>query len=178
MFCRRSADFHLLCTRSDEFIGRNMKTTHLLATLIAATLPLTAVVAEDTAKPAAADQTKEEGSQGMGMMDENKSMMMGMMMGMKMEQMMSNWKDQDAELDKLVAEMNSAPVDKKLDAVAAALTKMVEQRKAMHEQMQKMMGSNETDMMKMCRMMMRMMKGMKMEGDQGSQEDTGHNQHH
>ena len=48
-----------------------MKTTHLLATLIAATLPLTAVFAEDTAKPAAADQTKEEGSQGMGMMDEN-----------------------------------------------------------------------------------------------------------
>jgi hypothetical protein len=150
-----------------------MKTTHLLATLIAATLPLTAVVAEDTAKPAAADQTKEEGSQGMGMMDENKGMMMGMKMGQMMS-IMSNWKDQDAELDKLVAEMNSAPVDKKLDTVAAALTKMVEQRKALHEQMQKMMGSNETDMMKMCRMM----KGMKMEGDQGSQEDTGHNQHH
>src|SRR5271167_2346439 len=153
-----------------------MKTTHLLATLIAATLPLTAVLAEDTAKPAAGDQTKEEHSQGMGMMDEKKAMMMGMMMGMKMEQMMSmmsNWKDQDAELDKLVSEMNSASADKKLDAVAAALTKLVEQRKALHEQMQKMMGSNETDMMKMCRMMMRMM-GMKMEGDQGSQEDTGH----
>jgi hypothetical protein len=147
-----------------------MKTTHLLATLIAATLPLTAVLAEDTTKPVAGDQTKEERSQRMGMMDENK----GMMMGMKMGQMMSNWKDQDAELDKLVAEMNSAPADKKLDAVAAALTKLVEQRKALHEQMQKMMGSNETDMMKMCRMMM----GMKMEGDQGSQEDTGHNQHH
>jgi len=154
-----------------------MKTTHLLATLIAATLPLTAVLAEDTAKPAAGDQTKEERPQGMGMMDENKGMMMGMMMGMKMGQMMSmmsNWKDQDAELDKLVAEMNSAPADKKLDAVAAALTKLVEQRKALHEQMQKMMGSNETDMMKMCRMMM----GMKMQGDKGSQEDTGHNQHH
>ena len=158
-----------------------MKTTHVLATLIAATLPLTAVLAEDTAKPAAGDQTKEERPQGMGMKDENKDMMMGMMMGMKMEQMMSmmsNWKDQDAELDKLVAEMNSAPADKKLDAVAAALTKLVEQRKALHEQMQKMMGSNETDMMKMCRMMMRMMKGMKMEGDQGSEEDTGHSQHH
>ena len=32
--------------------------------------------------------------------------------------MMSNWKEQDAEVDKLVAEMNSAPADKKLDAVA------------------------------------------------------------
>jgi hypothetical protein len=160
-----------------ESIGRNMKTTHVLATLIAATLPLTTVLAEDTAKPAAGDQTKEKRSQGMGMMDENK----GMMMGMKMEQMMSmmsDWKDQDAELDKLVAEMNSASADKKLDAVAAALSKLVEQRKALHEQMQKMMGSNETDMMKMCRMMMRMMKKMKMEGDQGSEEDTGHSQHH
>jgi hypothetical protein len=146
-----------------------MKTTHVLATLIAATLPLTAVLAEDTAKPAVGDQTKEERSQGMGMMDENKSMMMGMKMEQMMS-MMSNWKDQDAELGKLVAEMNSAPADKKLDAVAAALTKLVEQRKALHEQMQKMMGSNETDMMKMCGMMMRMMKAMKMEGDQGARK--------
>ena len=37
------------------------------------------------------------------MMDENKGMMMEQMMSM-----MSNWKDQDAELDKLVAEMNNA----------------------------------------------------------------------
>ena len=63
-------------------------------------------------------------------------------------------KEQDAELDKLVTEMNSAPVDKKLDAVAAVLTKLVEQRKAMHEQMQKMMSRNEKEGMGMCRMMM------------------------
>jgi len=31
------------------------------------------------------------------------------MMGMNMGNMMSNWKDQEAELDKLVADMNSAP---------------------------------------------------------------------
>ena len=60
-------------------------------------------------------------------------------------QMMSNWKNQDAELDKLVAEMNSASADKKLDAVAAVVTKLVEQRKAMHEQMQKMMGMDMSD---------------------------------
>ena len=75
--------------------------------------------------------------------------------------MMSNWKDQDAELDKLVTEMNSAPADKKLDAVAAVVTKLVEQRKAMHEQMQKMMSANEKEAMGMCRMMM----GMEMKGD-------------
>ena len=36
-----------------------MKTTHVLATLIAATLPLTTVLAEDTAKPEAGDQKKK-----------------------------------------------------------------------------------------------------------------------
>jgi hypothetical protein len=41
--------------------------------------------------------------------------------------------------------MNSAPADKKLDAVATLLNKMVQQRKAMHEQMQKMMAGNEKE---------------------------------
>ena len=125
-----------------------MKTTHLLATLIAATLPLTAIPAEDTGETT--DQKQEQSSDTMGMKGK----------------MMSNWKDQDAEVDKLVAEMNSAPADKKLDAVAAVLTKLVEQRKAMHEHMQKMMSANEKEGMGMCRMMM----GMDKEGD--------HSQHH
>jgi hypothetical protein len=125
-----------------------MKTTHLLATLIAATLPLTAIPAEDTGETT--DQKQEQSSDTMGMKGK----------------MMSNWKDQDAEVDKLVAEMNSAPADKKLDAVAAVLNKLVEQRKAMHEQMQKMMSANEKEGMGMCRMMM----GIHKEGD--------HSQHH
>ena len=85
-------------------------------------------------------------------------------------QMMSNWKEQDAELDKLVAEMNSAPADKKLEAVAAVLTKLVQQRKSMHEQMQKMMSANEKEGMGMCRMMM----GMDKKGD----HDGEHSHHH
>jgi hypothetical protein len=119
-----------------------MKKTHLLATLIAATLPLTAVLAEDTPKTETTDQKQEQSSDTPGMK------------GMNKDQMMSNMKDQDAELDKLVAEMNSAPADKKVDAVAVALTKLVEQRKAMHEQMQEMMSANEKEGMGMCRMMM------------------------
>jgi hypothetical protein len=91
--------------------------------------------------------------------------------------MMSNWKEQDAELDKLVAEMNSASADKKVDAIAAVLTKLVEQRKAMHEQMQTMMAENVKSQMNMCRMMMGMM-GMKMGGDQGNKGDTDHTKHH
>ena len=126
-----------------------MKTTHLLATLIAATLPLTAILSEDTGQTETSDQKQEQSSDTMGMKGK-----------------MSNWKEQDAELDKLVAEMNSAPADKKLDAVATVLTKLVEQRKAMHEHMRKMMAANEKEGMGMCRMMM----GMDKEGD--------HSQHH
>lgn len=76
------------------------------------------------------------------------------MMGMNVGKMMSNWKDQDAELDKLVAEMNSAPSDKKIDAIAAVVSKLVEQRKARHERMQKMMTEAKKEMMKMGCMMM------------------------
>jgi hypothetical protein len=129
--------FDLFRTRFTESFGRNMKTTHLLAALIAATLPLTAVLAEDTAKTETTDQKQEQSSDTTGMK------------GMDMGQMMSNSKDQDAELDKLVAEMNSASADKKLDAIAAVLTKLVEQRKAMHEQMQKMMSANDKEGMGM-----------------------------
>ena len=111
--------------------------------------------------------------------------MMGMdkgnMMGMDMGNMMSKWKDQEAELDKLVADMNSAPSDKKVDAIAAVVTKLVEQRKATHEGMQKMMTEGGKDMMKMGRMMMmRMMRMMDrmMGGDQESQGESEHSQHH
>jgi len=135
-----------------------MKTTHLLATLIAATLPLSFVIAEDTAKTETTDQKQEQTSDTTGMK------------GMDMGQMMSKCKDQDAELDKLVAEMNSASADKKLDAVAAVLTKLVEQRKAMHEQMQKMMSGNEKEKMGMC--------GMMMDMDMGGEHDGKHSHHH
>jgi hypothetical protein len=125
-------------------LGANMKTRHLLVTLIAATFPLTAIVAEDSAKTETTDQ--KQSSDMMGMKDMGKGAMM------------SNWKDQDAELDKLVAEMNNAPADKKLEAVAALLTKLVEQRKVMHEQIQKMMSADEKEAMAMCQMMMGMKK--------------------
>jgi hypothetical protein len=134
-----------------------MKATHLLATLVAATLPLAAITAEDSSKTETTDQKQEQNSD----MTEMKGMMVK-------GQMMSNWKDQDAELDKLVAEMNSASADKKLDAVAAVVTKLVEQRKAMHEQMQKMMSANEKEGMGMCRMMM----GMKMNDSEHSHHQS------
>src|SRR3974377_1318425 len=126
-----------------------MKKMHLLAIFVAVALPLTAITAEDSSKTEATDQEQEQGSDMKAMKD-----MKGMMGKCRM---MSDLKDQDADVDKLVAEMNNAPADKKLDAVAAVLNKLVEQRKAMHEQMQKMM----------------MMMGMDMGGDH-----SGDHPHH
>jgi hypothetical protein len=125
-----------------------------MATVIAAaTLPLTTIPAEDTGQTETPGQKQEQSSD----------------MGMK-GKMMSNWKDEDVELDKLVVEMNSAPADKKPDAIAAVLTKLVEQRKAMHEHMQKMMSAKPKDAMGMCRMMM----GMDNESDQGGEQSHHH----
>ena len=142
-----------------------MKRTHLLAAVIVAAIGFAPVLAEDTTKPEATDETKEQ-----------KDCCMGMM-GMDMGKMMSSWKDQEAELDKLVADMNSAPSDKKVDAIAAVITKLVEQRKAMHERMQKMMTEDGKEMMKMGRMIMIRMMHM-MDSDQESQGESEHSQHH
>jgi hypothetical protein len=74
-----------------------MKTKHLFATLIATTLPLAAIFAEDSSKTETTDQKQRQSSDMMEMKDMGKG------------PMMSNWKEQDAELDKLVAEINSTP---------------------------------------------------------------------
>ena len=70
---------------------------------------------------------------------------MGGMQGMKKEkhrQMMpvheklqQLQKTQDAEIDKLAAEMNAATGEKRVDAVVAVVNKLIEQRKAMHAEM-------------------------------------------
>ncbi len=44
-------------------------------------------------------------------------------------------KTQDAEIDKLAAEMNAATGEKRVDAVVAVVNKLIEQRKAMHAEM-------------------------------------------
>ena len=43
---------------------------------------------------------------------------------------------QDAQLNKLLTEMNSAPADQKISAIVTLLNKLVEQRKAASEQAQ------------------------------------------
>ncbi len=94
--------------------------------IIAATLPASALLAQE-----------EHG----GMMKGDHAQMAEMHQKMEAEM-----KAQDAELDKLVAAMNSATGEKKVDAIAAVVSKLVEQHKAMHEKMQG--GMMKHDMMK------------------------------
>jgi hypothetical protein len=94
------------------------------------------------------------GMKGGGMM--RNGMMGGSMVerGMKMMQMHQKMQDEmkalDVENDKLVAEMNQATGQKKIDAMATMLTRLVVQRKMMDEKM----GAMHADMMQI------MMEGM------------------
>jgi hypothetical protein len=115
----------------------DMKAKYLVITLIATALPIAALVAEDSRKKETTDQKEE---QNLSTADKD-------------QMMCKSWSQHDAELDQLVAEMNSASCDKKLDAVTAVITKLVEQRKATHEQMTKMMCADVKTGMNMCRMM-------------------------
>jgi hypothetical protein len=75
---------------------------------------------------------------------EGKMMMKGKMMTHCQEmkeqkqKMMEDMKAQDTELTEQVARMNSAPENKKVDLIAAIVTRMAEQRIAMNARMAKM----------------------------------------
>ena len=65
----------------------------------------------------------------------------------KKQEMMAEMKAQDVELAAQVEKMNSAPSDKKLDLTAAVVTRMVEQRTAMHARKAEMQEEMMTHMM-------------------------------
>jgi hypothetical protein len=50
-------------------------------------------------------------------------------------QMLETQKAQDAEIDKLLATMNQATGEKRINAIVAVINKLVEQRKTMHAEM-------------------------------------------
>jgi len=68
---------------------------------------------------------------------------------------------QDAELNKLLTEVNTAPADQKMGAIVTLLNKLVEQRKATQEQTQQTTAPKEEKKMGMCCDMMK--------GDQSEQ---------
>ncbi len=59
----------------------------------------------------------------------------GMGMGGQCHEMMADMKSKDAILDEKLAAMNAAQGEARVDAMAALLTELVAQRKAMHEKM-------------------------------------------
>lgn len=84
--------------------------------------------------------------------DKEPEKMGGMMKehGAKMAEMHQNmeaaWKEQDAELDKLVSQMNSAQSEQKMSAMAAVVSKLVELRKKDHEDMAAMHKKMQSEM--------------------------------
>jgi hypothetical protein len=118
-----------------------MKSNNLLAVVIAATLSLVTFLAQDIPKTEASDQKQEQSS--------DKAAMNGM-------EVKADWEKQGVELDKLVAAMNSASADHKVDVIAALLTKLVEQEKAMRTEMQQQMAASEKNDNKRGSMSMRM----------------------
>lgn len=104
-----------------EHKQNTMKSTHLVSMIIAATLPASALLAQE-----------EHGKMG-GIMKGDDAKMAEMYQKMEAEM-----KAQNAEVDSLVAAMNSATGEKKVDAIAALVSKFVEQRKAIQERMAEM----------------------------------------
>jgi hypothetical protein len=78
--------------------------------------------------------------------------------------------DQDAQLNKLLTEMNSAPADQKITAIVSLLNKLVEQRKAASEQAQPAPAPKKDKGMCMCCDMMKSDQS----GQQGDQSEHSH----
>jgi cytochrome c556 len=107
-------------TKRNEPAGENiMKVKSTVAIGIVIALASSGVFAQD----------KEPEKMG-GMMKEHHAKMSEM--HQKME---ATWKEQNAELDKLVTQMNSAQGDQKVSAMAAVVSKLVEIMKKEHEEM-------------------------------------------
>lgn len=106
-------------------------------------------------------------------------------MGKKHEAMQQKMAERDARLQERVEAMNAATGEEKVDAIAAVINELIEQRQAMHDMMMKMgpdmmrhmmehMHPDMTDeMMEKCPMM-RMMKNKGTDKKQGG----AHSEHH
>ena len=94
-----------------------MKTPMVLAIVTAATLRGATLLAQEPSAMHGMDQQKHRE-----------------MMPMHAK-MIEQQKAQDVEIDKLLATMNSATGEQRIDAIVAVINKLVEQRKVMHAEM-------------------------------------------
>jgi hypothetical protein len=135
-----------------------MKAKHLLLIPIVAALPALPAFAQDTGNSATpteqtATETTDKSATGKDQMTSGR-----------------NSDQTSADLDKLVAEMNSAPAEKKLDAIAAVVTKLAEQFKA--TQRKEKIADSDKPSMGMCKMMMDM--DLKDKGDTNENNSSPH----
>jgi hypothetical protein len=109
------------------------------AVILAALLPLSAAaddhshIDKQAKGDAQTQQEHQQGAKGESMMDRGR-----IMMSMH-QKMAAEMKAADAELDRLLAEMNGSTGDKKIEAMSALLNRLVQQRKAMYQKMEDMM---------------------------------------
>ena len=106
-----------------------------MKSIVRYSLTLAAVLAICTTIPAQISTPPESKMMMKGGKMENHRAMM-----QQHQAMMAEMKAQEAELATKVAEMNSAPADKKLNLLAAIVTRLVEQRTAMAARMGTMQG--------------------------------------
>jgi hypothetical protein len=118
-----------------------MKRKFLLTKLVTGALPFAMLGAEGPAKssPLAEGQIETSGVTNMRCMR-----------GIDMAEILTLWKNQDAELQQLLTEMNQAPADKKADATAALISKLVQQQAAFHEKAQDLVNADAKDAKEMC----------------------------
>jgi hypothetical protein len=91
--------------------------------------------------------------------------------GIAAEESASDQSTQNAELNKLLTEVNTAPADQKISAIVTLLNKLVEQRKTTNEQAQQTPAPKKDKGMCMCSEMMK--------SDQsGQQSDQAEHSHH
>ena len=91
--------------------------------------------------------------------------------GIAAEESASDQSTQNAELNKLLTEVNTAPADQKISAIVTLLNKLVEQRKATNEQAQQTPAPKKDKGMCMCSEMMKSDQG-------GQQSDQTEHSHH
>jgi hypothetical protein len=135
-----------------------MKIRHSFLILVTAALPRLATMAEDTAKTETTNaQTTSDAR--------NKT-------STEKDQMVCKSDTTTADLDKLIVDMNGASADKKVDAIAAIVTKLAQELKA-----QQPSGTNATSSEKSGMDMCQMMMGMTMKPS-GDNQEGDHEHHH
>jgi len=134
-----------------------MKIRHSFLILLTAALPRLATMAEDTAKTETANAQTTSDAQ-------NKT-------STEKDQMACKMDTTTADLDKLIADMNGASADKKVDAIAV-VTKLAQELKT-----QQQSGTNTTSSEKSGMDMCQMMMGRDMK-DGGDNQEGGHEHHH